>query len=51
MDHCDGDRAEKAHVGDRFSPDAAVPVKAVDKALGGQRLQFSISLKQVNLLQ
>jgi hypothetical protein len=38
MDHCDGDWAEKAHIRDRFSPDAAVPIKAVDKVPGGQTI-------------
>ena len=37
----DGDWAEKARVWDRFSPDAAVAVKAVDKVPGGQRPQLS----------
>jgi hypothetical protein len=41
MDHCDGERAEKACVGDRFSPDVAVPVKALQPRLDKRSSGFN----------
>jgi hypothetical protein len=41
MDHCDGEWAEKACVGDRFSPDAAVPVKVLQPRLDKRSSGFN----------